>query len=80
MLNSCELNCNYFLFTKLLWLEDIKGIFQSSRQAATIPTQPFYVRFCNGDNENFQHHIVKNAAYGITKARITNLITIQKSS
>ena len=30
-------NCNYFFFTKLLWLGDSEGTIRSSSQAATCP-------------------------------------------
>ena len=39
-------------------------------------TQPFYIRFCNGVDENFQHDFVINIGYCITKASITNIITV----
>ena len=36
-------NCNYILFTKLPWPEDIKGTFWSSSQAATcLFSKEFY--------------------------------------
>ena len=37
---------------------------------------PFYMGFCNGVDENFQHHFVINIDYCITEACITNSITV----
>ena len=37
----------------------------------------FYMRFCNGVDENFQHHFVINIGYYcITETCITNSITL----
>ena len=37
-------------------------------------SQPFCMRFCNGVEENFQHHFIINRGYCITEACITSSI------
>ena len=39
----------------------------------------FYMRFCNGVDENFQHHFVISIGYCIAEASITILVLSYKS-
>ena len=46
----------------------------------TNVSPPFYMKFCNGVDENFHYHFVVNIGCCITKACITNIIHVQKFS
>ena len=43
---------------------------------SSLISQPFYMRFCNGVEENLQNPFVTNVGYFITEACITNSITL----
>ena len=45
-------------------------------KASKVAKHPFYMRFCNGVDENFQHHFDVNIGYYFTEACITNSITV----
>ena len=65
-------------FVKRLTVNHCNGFHEKNQRHFVIKdiTQPFYMRACNGVDENFQHHSVKNIDYCITKACITNSITL----
>ena len=43
-------------------------------------TQPFNMRFCDGVDENFHHHFVRNIGFFIAKACVTHILLWYKKS
>ena len=41
---------------------------------------PFYIRFCNGVNENFQHHFVINTVLAIASQKLVSRIVLPYKS
>ena len=63
-------------FRHKYWLFHYKNLNQKLYKPFISPhnnRQPFFMRFCNGVDENFQPHFFINIGYCFTKVCITNI-------